>query len=381
MIEPTAGAVVRQWLPGPLPKDVVIALDRLARTDDVHYVAVMPDVHLAHDVCTGTVLATKRLLYPGAVGHDIGCGMAAMRFDCAAAILADEKAAGQLLAWLYRTVPAIRHPRQSLREKLPDALVDAPLSHPGLEKLKARDGRAEFATLGRGNHFIEFQTDDDGSLWLMIHSGSRALGQAINERHLGKARPANTGLLCLDAESADGRAYLADLAWACRYADASRSEMAEAVIDLMAKLFGVSADRPSFFSCNHNHVRRETHASEEFIVHRKGAISAAEGEAGIIPGSMGTVSFHVSGRGHDEALGSSSHGAGRRLSRSQAFKTIRAGDFQRQMHGVWFDHRLTDKLRDEAPAAYKDINAVMRAQKELTRIERRLRPILSYKGT
>jgi tRNA-splicing ligase RtcB len=373
-------ATVRRWLAGPLPHDVSLSLDRLARTEDVHYVAVMPDVHLSGDVCTGTVVATKRLFYPAAVGNDIGCGMIALRFGCEAAILAEEQPAAKLLAGLYRTVPTIRHSRLTLRAKLPDALAGTALSHPALEKHKDRDGRVEFATLGRGNHFIEFQADEQGQLWLLIHSGSRAMGQAITEHHLGKARLSNTGLAYLDADREAGQAYLTDLAWTYGYADESRLAIAQAVSALMRDLFGVSADEESILRCNHNHVCRETHFGEAFWVHRKGTISAQDGEAGIIPGSMGTASFHVAGRGYAEALCSSSHGAGRLLSRSEAFRSIPGVELCRQMKHVWFDQRLAGKLRDEAPSAYKDIHAVMRAQRELTRIVRKLRPLLSYKG-
>jgi tRNA-splicing ligase RtcB len=371
---------VASWLAGPLPHDVADAIDRLARTDDVQHVAVMPDVHLSDDVCTGTVVATKRLLYPAAVGNDIGCGMAAVGFECTADVLADDRQAALLLAGLYRTVPPIRHPAASMRTHLPAGLNAEALSHPRLDRLKNRDGRVEFATLGRGNHFVEFQADDEGRLWLMIHSGSRALGQVINEHHRACARTANTGLLCLDADSALGKAYLADVTWACRYAEESRRAIVDTVTALVAGLFGAAADPDSIIHCNHNHVRREVHFGKELWVHRKGAISAGEDEPGIIPGSMGTASFHVAGRALAEALCSSSHGAGRCLSRAQAFKEIPGAEFHRQMKGVWFDHRLAAKLRDEAPAAYKDIHTVMRAQRDLTRIVRRLRPLLCYKG-
>jgi tRNA-splicing ligase RtcB len=264
---------------------------------------------------------------------------------------------------------------------LPDALATDALSHPSLDKLKQRDGRVQFATLGRGNHFVEFQTDHEGWLWLMVHSGSRAIGQAIATHHLRRAQPASTGLLYFEAETGTGQAYLQDLHWACRYAAASRREMMAVVADLMANLFGVAADSDSAFDCNHNHVRRETHHGEDLWVHRKGAVGAAAEEPGIIPGSMATVSFHVSGRGNGASLCSSSHGAGRRLSRTEARQTIRTIDFERQLKGVWFDHRLAHALREESPAAYKDIHAVMRAQRELTRVVRELRPLLCYKGT
>lgn len=379
MKTPSEHTVTRQWLAEPLPGDVALAIDRLARTEDVRHIAVMPDVHLSEEVCTGTVVATGRRLLPHAVGSDIGCGMAAVRFATAADLLHDERSAARLLAGLYRAVPAMRHPRASMRARLP-AVLDGPLSHPSLDKLKHRDGRVQFATLGRGNHFLEFQADPDGFLWLMVHSGSRALGQAITAHHLKQAQPSNTGLLFLDAEGPAGQAYLQDMEWACTYANDSRQAMIEAVEALILELFGVAAVPASQIGCNHNHVWRETHFGAELWVHRKGAVSAREGEAGIIPGSMGTVSYHVAGRGCADAFCSSSHGAGRRLSRTEACHTVSVRDLEREMEGVWFDHRLAERLRDEAPQAYKDVRAVMRVQRSLTRIVRELRPILSYKG-
>lgn len=380
MTIPSSSVSVRRWVAEPPPRDVAGAIERLARTDDVRYVAVMPDVHLSREVCTGTVLATRQRLYPQAVGNDLGCGMAALRFECPAALFGEERAAARLLAGLYRTVPALRHPRATLRARLPDGLMAAELSHPQLEKLKHRDGRVQFATLGRGNHFLEFQADQEDGLWLMVHSGSRAIGQAIATHHLRQAQPANTGLLYLDAESEAGHAYLRDLCWACSYAEQSRHAIMDAVAALMKELFNIETDPASILHCNHNHVRRETHFGTEFWLHRKGAVSAAAGEPGIIPGSMGAASFHVRGRGNDRSLCSSSHGAGRRLSRTEARALIRPEALERQLHGVWFDHRLAHALLEEAPAAYKDIHDVMRAQRELTRIVRQLRPVLSYKA-
>jgi len=375
-----AKAPIRQWHPGPITAEISQALERLTQTEDVRYVAVMPNVHLAKEVCTGTVLATARRIYPQAVGNDIGCGMAALAFDSQADLLACEQAAARVLAGLYRTVPSLRHSRRTMLERLPEELALLELSHHRLEKEKNRDGRVQFATLGRGNHFIEFQVDEQGVLWLMVHSGSRAMGQAIADHHLAGAQPTSTGLLFLDADSGEGQAYLADLDWACRYADASRRTMVSAVASLMKDLFGVSANPESGVYCNHNHVRQETHFGETLWVHRKGAISALLDEPGIIPGSMGTVSYLVAGRGCTAALCSSSHGAGRQMSRAQAFKSIPTRELYRQMREVWFDHRFAEKLRDEAPSAYKDIQEVMRCQRELTRIIRKLQPILCFKG-
>jgi tRNA-splicing ligase RtcB (3'-phosphate/5'-hydroxy nucleic acid ligase) len=145
-------------------------------------------------------------------------------------------------------------------------------------------------------------------------------------------------------------------------------------------VLGVAPGRDSEIACVHNFLRRETHSGTDLWVHRKGAISARAGEPGVVPGSMGTPTFHVVGRGSSRSLCSSSHGAGRAMSRGEARRKIGAGELRRQLRGVWFDERRADALRDEAPAAYKDIGRVMRAQSELTKIVRRLRPVLSYKG-
>ena len=374
-------ASVKMWLVEPLKSEVSDALERLAQTEDVCHIAVMPDVHLAKDVCIGTVVATQSRLYPQAVGNDIGCGMTAVGFQCSADIVQDETAAARLLNGLGKLVPTNRHSKLTMVDSLPDALLEAPLSAPQLEKLKRRDARVQFATLGRGNHFLEFQATEQNALWLMVHSGSRAIGQSITNHHLQAATTANTGLKFLHADSDNGQAYLQDVEWAYAYADLSRKAIMEAVIVLMEKLFGISADLSSMMACHHNHVQLEKHFGHSYWVHRKGAVYAANGEVGLIPGSMGTSSFHVEGRGCEPALCSSSHGAGRSMSRYEAKKIFTLKQLHQQMQGVWFDYRLGNRLREETPLAYKNIHKVMRAQRELVRIVRKLRPVLSYKGT
>ncbi len=356
----------------PPSAEVRRAIDRMAALEDAARVAVLPDVHLAEDVCIGTVLATRRLLYPAAVGGDIGCGMTALRFDGPADLLAGEEAAARVLAGLYRAVPANRHAAIDL----PPDLAGRPLSDPRLEREKGRDGRVQFATLGRGNHFLELQSDPEGRLWLLVHSGSRAIGQAITACHSAE----RGGLSPIEADGPAGRAYLADHAWAVDYARANRAAMVDAAARVLADELGVRPEESSRIECHHNHVRRESHDGEDLWVHRKGALPADEGEQGIIPGSMGTATFHVEGRGCEDSLRSSSHGAGRAMSRSEARRVVRASEFLGQMRGVWFDHRRADALREEAPAAYKDVRAVLRAQRELTKIVRELRPVLSYKA-
>jgi len=368
-------ANVKTWLAEPMSKEVARAIERLATSADVRHVAVMPDVHLARDVCVGTAVATSELIYPAAVGTDIGCGIAAVGFDASSDVI-DQRVASELLERLRGSVPVHRRAERSL----PKELMDALLSDPKLERIRARDGSVQFGTLGRGNHFLEFQLDDEGRLWLMVHSGSRAMGQAIRDLHEGKASGEGSALKSLRAISAEGAAYINDMEWARTYARASRIAMIEAAAHVLGQLAGAQLDRSSYFDCDHNHVRLEAHFGSELWVHRKGAMSADEGEVGSIPGSMGTRSFHVSGRGEALSLRSSSHGAGRAMSRDEARRRVRSFEFRRKMEGIYFDLRLSEALREESPQAYKDVSKVLRAEAGLTRIVRRLKPIVVYKG-
>lgn len=364
---------LRVWTHAPLSAAVRDSLERLLRDPDVAVVAAMPDVHLADEVCVGAVVATHTRLRPGAVGGDIGCGMAALRIEAGAALLDDARSAAQVLLSCGRAAPINRH--RARDAVLPPELAEWPLSTGALERKKMAVGRVQFGTLGRGNHFVEIQRDPAGDLWLMLHSGSRGIGQAIRDIHTAAARDADFA-----AGSPAARAYSSDHDWALAYARLSRRAMVERITNELGTLLGIEPEWSTYTDCHHNFVRREQHGDRALWVHRKGAISARAGEPGIIPGSMGSASFHVLGRGCAAALCSSSHGAGRLASRTEARRRISTAALVQQMDGVWFDHRLADRLRDEAPAAYKDIGAVMRAQRELTRIVRRLEPVLVYKG-
>lgn len=370
-------ASLRIWAAEELPPEVANSAERLRRADDVRHIVLLPDVHLASDVCVGAVVATRRLIYPAAVGGDIGCGMAAVATNAAADLLADDHRAARLLAALYRLVPSNRHPA---RQVLPAALEELTLSNLALEKQAHRDGRVQLGTLGRGNHFLELQADAEQRLWVLVHSGSRAMGQAITSHHTLGSRCA-AGLACLDAEADAGRDYLNDVAWARTYAAENRLAMLRAVEVIFQEGFSRTIDWATLIHSDHDHVQRETHFGEQFWIHRKGAQPASAGEPGIIPGSMGTSTFHVEGRGCGDSLSSCSHGAGRQLSRAAARRSIGVRQFERQLRGVWYDRRRSLALREEAPTAYKNIESVLRAQKELVKIVRRLEPVLSYKGT
>jgi tRNA-splicing ligase RtcB (3'-phosphate/5'-hydroxy nucleic acid ligase) len=375
----SSGAPIRTWLAAPMGQEVSAAIERLHRAPDVQQIAVMPDVHLAADVCIGVVVATSHLIYPQAVGGDIGCGMFAVGLDLESAALADARVAGQVLTALSRAVPARRRNRNAIIPQ-PGGVGNDILSHSSLDSIRRNEGATEFATLGSGNHFIEIQADEEGRLWLMVHSGSRALGPSIRDHHLSRAQPVGSQLRVLDATSDTGAEYLHDASCARRFANASRRAMAEEVGRVLAKTLGAQVCWDTVITTDHNHVSLEHHGGRDLWVHRKGAMSAQLGERGVLPGSMGSMSFHVEGRGHEEALCSSAHGAGRVLSRTTARQQVTARAFSRQMEGVWYDTRKMEALRDEAPAAYKDIRAVLRAQKDMVKVIRTLRPALNYKG-
>lgn len=370
---------VKTWLVEPLSREIRRAIERFASAEDVRQVAIMPDVHLAGDVCIGSVVATMRLIYPAAVGGDIGCGIAAAAFDLPADGLRDASRANALFDQLRQLVPPIRRSRNVLQQ-MSSELRNAPLSDKRLESIRRRDGIVQFGTLGRGNHFLEFQADDEGRLWLMVHSGSRAMGQAIRDFHVERAAGVSRGMKFVECDSPQGAAYLSDADWARRYARGNRRAMVELAGSAIRQLFNASLDGASYFDCDHNHVQWETHGGQSIWVHRKGANSAAAGEPGIIPGSMGTESFHVEGRGSPDSLCSSSHGAGRAMSRDEARRRISESELRSQLGDTFFVDADISHLREEAPSAYKDIREVLRAQKDLVKRVRRLRPVLSYKG-
>lgn len=308
----------------------------------------MPDVHLSADVCIGVAVATSSLLYPQAVGGDIGCGMLAVATDVDHTALDNPRAAGQVLSDLSRAVPARwRNRRDTVSQ--PSDLAGITLSHTSLESIRRDDGALEFATLGSGNHFFEIQADEDGRLWLMIHSGSRALGQAIRDHHLRRAKSVSNRLRALDAKSDAGAEYLHDASFARRYAEASRRAIAEELGRVLARTLSAHVCWETVITTDHNHVSLESHSGRDLWVHRKGAMSARPGEPGVAPGSMGSSSFHVEGRGEEAALCSSAHGAGRALSRTAARETVSERELRRQMAGIWYDFRLTGGLRDEVP--------------------------------
>lgn len=368
-------APIHRWSHAPLPTEVERALQRLANHPHIGHVAAMPDAHLAGEGCAGVAVGARQHLLPQLAGSDLGCGVSALRLGIDAELLRDRSRAARLLAALDRAVPTLAH--RSARP-MPEGLRDRVPLHEALRRPFEREAPRQLGTLGRGNHFVELQRDEAGWLWLMVHSGSRGFGPAVQAAHL---RPFDgEPLVALPDDSEEAQAWLHDLSLARAFAKANREALVEACCGLAVALLGASPEPATLIDCDHDHVERETHLGVAWWVHRKGAICAAAGRPGAIPGSMGTASFHVTGRGLPESLGSSSHGAGRRDSRTEARRRIGRHQLEREMEGVWFDHRRSDALREEAPAAYRPIEQVMQGQRQLTRIERRLLPLLVFKG-
>jgi tRNA-splicing ligase RtcB len=352
-----------------LAPEVRTFVDRIAHSSDVVRIAVMPDVHLAGNACVGTVVATRTRIVPELLGSDLGCGVSAVELGMSAEPLRDRARATRILDALTQAIPT----RIDGANALPDALA-APLSTARLTRVLETDARVELGTLGRGNHFLELQTDEDDGLWLMVHTGSRALGPAIQAHHARAARERIAGLGALVADSDDGRAYLADHDRAIEFARANRDRIARRALEVLGATPGVWLD------CHHDVVRSELHDGERVWVHRKGAVPAYEGAAVLIPGSMGTESVHAIGSGEPRALASSAHGAGRELTRTEARRRIDRHALDAEMGDVVYDSKLAARLVEEAPSAYKDLRHVLRAQRGLVRVTRRLRPLLVLKG-
>lgn len=367
---------VRMWLTEPLEREVAYSLFRTLSLPGLIRLAVMPDVHLSSGICVGSVLGTRDILYPAAIGGDIGCGMATIRLNCD-----DPPDARKILHALANRIDVMA--RRSASNTPPAHMPDpAQLSEPSLRKFAERQAARQLGTLGRGNHFIEFQRDDDGHLWIMVHSGSRGTGQAVAAHH---AKVANTSgvrssLDGLSISTDAGLAYLRDQQWCVQYARANRLELLRTAANATTGL-GIRADWSTLVDVPHNLLTQETHSGENLLVHRKGAATAVAGAAGLIPGSAGTFSVHVEGRGDPDSMASSSHGAGRLLSRSDAKRVISAADVRRQMKNVAFEEWKDAQLRDEAPGVYRDLTQVLKAQKSLVKVLRRVRPVVSFKAS
>ncbi|WP_116475561.1 RtcB family protein [Zobellella maritima] len=393
--DPHSGLRPVKIFTGEVERSALEQLKKLAQLDIVYpHIAAMPDIHAGIGTTIGTVIPTRTAIIPAAVGVDIGCGMNAVRLSLTAAQLPDhlrpvrsviedavpvgtEKHQGPSAS------PQIWHPLKTEIDRLFDR-------HNGLLRMMHRPEQTwiqQIGTLGGGNHFIELCLDEADNVWIMLHSGSRGIGNALGRYFIALARQEmqRHHIRLPDKDLAylrEGSRYFDDyflaVDWAQRYAWINRQQMMELIIGAIRPLLPAFEVTEEAINCHHNYVAKEQHFNAELYVTRKGAISARKGQLGIIPGSMGGCSYIVRGKGNLDSFCSCSHGAGRSMSRKAARKRFSVSELRQQTQGV--ECRKDKHVIDEIPAAYKDINTVMANQNDLVEVVHTLKQVLCVKG-
>ena len=395
------GGIVKMWTRHvPVEESALNQLKNLTTLPFVHsHVAAMPDVHFGRGATVGSVVCTKRAIVPAAVGVDIGCGMCAIRTSLTAADLPDNLK--PLRQAIERSVPHGRAPKGkdhgAWTAGAPASVASAwrPLQ-PGFKALVGKyrhlertNNVAHLGTLGTGNHFIEICLDESERVWVMLHSGSRGIGNAIGRLFIEKAqkemargnvRLVDRDLAYLEEGTEIFDDYWTALTWAQDYARANRALMLDRVLETLRRdprLPSFQTDKAAI-NCHHNYAAIEHHFGQDVYVTRKGAIRAGVGDLGIIPGSMGARSFIVRGKGNPDSFQSCSHGAGRTMSRTAAKQRISLDDHVAATAGV--ECRKDASVLDESPAAYKSIDDVMRSQTDLVEVVHTLNQVVCVKG-
>jgi tRNA-splicing ligase RtcB len=402
------GAPIKAWIDGVQLEDS--AKKQLLNVASLpfihHHIAAMPDVHWGMGATVGSVIPTKGAIIPAAVGVDIGCGMVAARTELTANDLPDNLSA--IRSAIEKAVPHGRtnHGGEGDRgawHNVPDAVADAMADfdsgdlgtrlkvitdkHPKLGKAAKRAPR-HLGTLGTGNHFIELCLDEVGAVWVMLHSGSRGIGNAIGQYFIERAKEdmrrwfinlPDQDLAYLAEASQNFDDYVEAVEWAQNFAMQNRALMLAATVRAIQTAMGRAFAWGSVaVNCHHNYVARENHFGANVFVTRKGAVRARTGDLGIIPGSMGAKSFIVRGLGNAESFHTCSHGAGRAMSRTEAKRRFTVADHEAATAGI--ECRKDADVIDETPMAYKDIDAVMAAQADLVEIVHTLRQVVCVKG-
>jgi tRNA-splicing ligase RtcB (3'-phosphate/5'-hydroxy nucleic acid ligase) len=395
------GKPIKLWTEGvPVEDAARLQLMNTAQMPFIHsHIAVMPDVHLGKGSTIGSVIPTLGAIIPAAVGVDIGCGMMAARTSLTASDLPDN-----LLGLRHAIENAAPHGRTSPKSgrdkgswETPPSAVDTSWAKllPGFEKLTEKYPRFKntnqykhLGTLGTGNHFIEICLDESAFVWIMLHSGSRGVGNAIGnffielarndmQHHIANLPDIDLAYFEEGTEHFDD--YVDAVGWAQHFARLNREVMMQNVLAAMRKVIQKPFDASlEAVNCHHNYVQKETHLGAEVYLTRKGAVSARKGELGIIPGSMGAKSFIVRGLGNEESFCSCSHGAGRKMSRNEAKRRFTVDDQIAATAGV--ECRKDSAVIDEIPHAYKDIDAVMHAQRDLVEVVHTLKQVVCVKG-
>ena len=404
ILKPDRGVPVKAWTEGvPLDPKAEKQLMNVARMPFIHsHIAVMPDVHWGLGATIGSVIPTLKAVIPAAVGVDIGCGMMAVQTSLKADDLPDNLK--EIRSNIEKAVPHGRTNNggrgdRGAWENIPEDQIKVwERLAPGLDSIIEKNPKVmtkysntinHLGTLGTGNHFIEVCLDEEDYIWFMLHSGSRGIGNRIGTFFIELAkqdvRKQHVNLpdinLAYFSEATDHFTdYVEAVEWAQTFAKANRELMMQAVIQAVCDSRGVPPFEANLqaVNCHHNYVTREHHFGESVLVTRKGAVRARLGDMGIIPGSMGSKSYIVRGLGNKDSFDSCSHGAGRKMSRTEAKRRFSVDDHIRATQGV--ECRKDKEVVDETPAAYKDIDSVMKAQKDLVEVVHTLRQIICVKG-
>lgn len=364
-------------------------IEQAARTARLRFVsghvALMPDAHIGIGATVGSVIPTEGAIIPAAVGVDIGCGMIATETDLTARDLPDDL--GALMPLVERRIPA------GVGKGHDDRAIDRALEAIGrpyteLTPKQDKTVATQFGTLGSGNHFVEVCLDERDRVWTVLHSGSRGIGNQLATRHIAGAKKAmkqaaigleDPDLAYFTQGTPEFAAYIDDMLWSQAYAMASRARMDAVLSNALFSVVG-KGRRVRTINCHHNFTQQETHHGKSLWITRKGAIKADTGDEGVIPGSMGTRSYIVRGKGNADSYHSCSHGAGRRMSRGQAKRTLTASSLKKAMEGRTWNADRASSLVDEHPEAYKPIDRVMADQTDLVTVQHTLRQVFNYKG-
>jgi len=376
----------------PIEQIEAEALQQIENTSKMPFlfkhVAVMPDCHMGKGATVGTVLATKGAIIPAAVGVDIGCGMISVKTNLKRNNLKDLH---DIRMGIERRIPMSagkfnNNITESAQKKIDELKTDTDLN----KKFGTTSWEHQLGTLGGGNHFIEVCVDEIDTIWLTVHSGSRGIGNKIGNYYIAQAQKLmkemfitlpDIDLAYLPESHPMFDEYLKMLHWAQKFAILNREEMMDRVItEIKYHVYGneeteIEVER---INCHHNFSQIESHFGHNVWVTRKGAIEAAKGKKGMIPGSMGEKSYIVEGKGNPMSFNSSPHGAGRKFSRTKAREQFTMEDFKKSMVGI--EHRESDVFLDEIPGCYKDIDVVMENAKDLIEIKHTLKQIINVKG-
>lgn len=378
-----------------VPKDelepsAIKQVEETADLDFVQGVAVMPDAHVGKGSTVGSVIATKNAIIPAAVGVDIGCGMIAVKTKYFAKDLGDDLKKMRL--GIERRIPlSAGHYNTELSDSAIERIKKLKEKElPYYKEMVKAPWENQLGSLGSGNHFIEVSLDENEQVWVVLHSGSRGIGNRLADKHIKIAQKltenevmANRDLAWLKSEQKEFDDYIYDLMWAQEFALLNREEMMDRVMKELSYFFFKEDGHQkeieiSRINCHHNFTQCEHHFGQDMYITRKGAIEMKKGQLGIIPGSMGTRSYIVEGLGNPDSYNSAPHGAGRRFSRTEARRRFTMEDFERELAGVEVNH--SKEFIDEIPSAYKDIDKVMEYASPLVKVQHTLKQVLNIKG-